>query len=119
MNNQSWQRYVKFLFVDIICLLSSLIIAYYIRHGNFYLFNIPIYKDILFVCAIIDIILFFFMNPFNNFYLRGYFSELSHTFIYDATSLLLVLAYLFIVKAGNDFSRITLVLTYVLYLISS
>lgn len=119
MNNQSLQRYVKLLFVDIICLLLSLIAAYYIRHGSFSLFNIQIYRDILFVCAVIDVVLFFLMDPYDDFYIRGYFSEFNKTLLYDLMSLLLVLAYLFIVKAGNDFSRITLFLTYILYFISS
>ena len=116
--NGNRSRY-KLLIIDIICLNASLFIAYYIRHqGNFsYLLNI--YKNLFFVCTVIDIVLFFFLDPFYHFYDRGILKEFSSTVFYTTSVMLSVLLWFYFVNSANDYSRLIFALTYFFYLFIS
>lgn len=115
------KRYVKFgfLFLDIICLFFSFFFAYYLRHHSFDVFDSPIYANTFIILCVINFVVSYFYNLFNNIFIRGYLDELKKTFIFVTLSFLFAVTYLFIVKESNNYSRLTLVLTYILYFICS
>lgn len=115
MEKKYWVKNLFLLLTDIACLLLSLVIAYYFRHRYLALF----YKDLLFVLCAFDIILFFVMDPYRDFYQRGYFQEFKKTLSYDLVLMSLTFAYMFIIKPENDYSRFTIFLTFIFYFISS
>ena len=112
MERKYWVKNLFLLLTDIACLLLSLVIAYYFRHRYLALF----YKDLLFVLCAFDIILFFVMDPYRDFYQRGYFQEFKKTLSYDLVLMSLTFAYMFIIKPENDYSRFTIFLTFFTYL---
>ena len=119
MNRNKQNNYYSFLVLDILCLLFSLIIAYYLRHKNFELFSIGIYKEILFVLVAVNVLLFFTTDPFEDVLVRGYYVEFRKTLAYVILNFFITILYMFVVKTSSDYSRITLVLTYIIYLFSS
>lgn len=112
-------KHFDFLLLDLVCLISSFIFAYYLRHNNFNLFSIDIYKDMFFVIIAIELLIFFFLDPFKYIVRRGNYTELQETIKYDLISFLASVIYLFLVKEASNYSRLTLVYTYILYFISS
>ena len=75
--------------------------------------------DMLFVMLSLELIIFFFKNPFSGVLKRGYLVEFSETFSFVFLSLLFSVTYLFVIKSGNEYSRIVFFLTYLIYFIIS
>ena len=118
-NKRNAFKHLDFLLLDILCLILSFILAYFIRHNSFQLFTIEIYKDMFVAILAIELLIYFFYDPFKYVVVRGRLSEFKETLAYDIISFILAVIYLFAVKATSDFSRLTLVYTYVFYFITS
>ena len=74
----------------------------------------------MFVAIIaIELLLFFFYDPFKYIVRRGNFTEFKETLKFDLMSFFAAVTYLFAVKNAGDFSRLTLAYLYVLYFVTS
>ena len=120
LNKKSvYRKHYDFLILDMLCLIVSYVLAYYIRHQNFKLFALDIYKDTFFAIIVIELLMFFFYNPFQNVVKRGRLNELKETIKFDIISFLVSVTYLFVVKAAGSYSRLALAYTYIMYLFFS
>lgn len=113
------KKHIDFLLLDLLCLIASFIITFFLRYKDLSFFNNGIYIEMLFVATMIELTVYFFKNPFSRVLKRGYLVELRETISYDLISMLLSVMYLFVVKSGNEYSRIVLFLTYINYFVSS
>lgn len=119
MKKNDWVKHADFLILDLICLILSFAAAYFLRHKNFDFISISIYRDMFFVIIVFDLIVFFLYDPFRYVVRRGRFSELKITFYFDLISFIAAVIYLVAIKAAGDYSRLTLVYTYLIYFVSS
>ena len=120
MNGKTfWLKHFDFFLVDELCVVISFLLSYYLRHKSFSFFSYEIYRESLLVILIINIFLYLFIEPFKDVFKRGYLVEIKETLILCITNLLLFVLYLYIKKIGAELSRITLLLTYVFYFITS
>ena len=46
--SQGWMKHIDFIIIDLVCLHISFVLAYYIRHGNFYLSHLQLYRNMAF-----------------------------------------------------------------------
>lgn len=118
-DRQNRFKHMDFIIIDAICLLVSFVMAYYLRHHNFELFSINLYKEMLVAILAIQLLLSFFIDPFKKVLVRGYVVELRQTLIFVLLNLSLFVVFIFATKNSDDYSRITLGLTYALYFVSS
>lgn len=112
MNN----KHIDFLILDILSLVASFILAFYLRHHNLSFVSNSMYIEMLFIMVLLELIIYFFRNPFSGILRRGYLVELKETLIFDLLSMFASVMYLFAVKSGNEYSRIVLFLTYIIYI---
>ena len=115
-SNKGWVKHIDFLILDMISLEVAFFLAYMIRHGinsSFMMRNL--YLDMIYVLLMIDFISMALLRTFSGVLRRGYLMELLTTIRQAFLVMILSAFYLFTIQAGNDYSRITLVLTGVLY----
>lgn len=116
---KDWMQHFDFMVIDIICLELSYLTAYYIRNG----FNNPlektVYRSLLLVFLLIDIIVIGYGSSLKNTLKRGYYRECVMTFRHVCLVILFGTFFLFITQMGTLHSRIVLLLTAVFYFITS
>ena len=117
---KGWSKHIDFMLIDMISLELSFFLAFMLRHG--WLANPLVrrsYFRMIFVLLLIDFVSMALMRSLSGVVRRGYFQELDATFRQAALVSVLSAFYLFSIQEGEDYSRITLVLTGVLYFSTS
>ena len=115
--SQGWVKHLDFIFLDLICLWASYVIAYYFRHQSVAFFEKEMYLSMFYVLGLIDIIVCFFKNTFSNVLKRDNLSELIHTISHDVLVIMLSLLYLFLIKSGDEYSRLVVFYMGAIYLL--
>lgn len=105
--------------IDILCLQLALFQAFLLRHGTINPYNIELYRTMSFVFILIDCIVEFFAENLKNVLKRGYYKEFIETLKHVLFVILVGVFYLFVIKEGTNYSRITLLLAAVFYMILS
>ena len=119
-SNKGWAKHIDFLIIDMLSLELAFFLAYWIRHGfdsNLVVRNS--YFHMIFVLVMVDFISMALLRTFSRVLRRGYLAEIIATIKQAFLVMILSAFYLFSVQEGNDYSRITLVLTGILYAVFS
>ena len=113
--NSSWVKHADFTICDMLCLQLAFILAYWIRNGINQPYQTELYRNVAVVMIFVQLLVTFFNESFNGVLRRGMLVELKKTFEQCTLVCLLVLAYMFLAQVGNNYSRLILLITYVLY----
>ena len=119
MNKTSWLKHFDFFILDLLCLLFSIVVSYFLRHHNLLLFRSNLYMMMCLIYTLSDAFFFFFLNPYSDVLKIGYLVELKRTVLFDILVTLASISFLFIIKSGEEYSRLTLFLTLIFYIVSS
>lgn len=103
--------------LDLICLHVSFALAYLIRHGMRNPYADPVYKRVALLITLIQFMIIIFFDTLKNVRKRGYYKEFTMTVKQVCLVELLLTFYLFAMQEGNGFSRTTLYLLGVLYVL--
>lgn len=114
-NSQNWIQYVNFIFLDMFCLQLAYILAYGFSGYGFNPYNQIIYRNIGFILELIDFLVIIVYGTMNGVFKRGYYVEFAITFKHAMFVGALQILYLFLLQEGQYFSRLTLILTIILY----
>lgn len=118
--NEGWLKHIDFMIIDMISLEISFFLAFIIRHG---FSKNPLensaYFQMIFVMLTLDFVSIMVLHTFSGILRRGIYAEAVATFKQAVVVTLLCTFYLFTIKEGTDYSRITLFLTGILYFIIS
>lgn len=117
---KSWIKHLDFIVLDLICLELAFLFAYWIRHGiesNPY--EISIYRNEVLMLVLIQLLVSVFNKNFKNVLRRGLYKEFIATFKQVMMVTLFSTFYLFILKESAFYSRLTMILTGVIYLVLS
>lgn len=118
--SRGWYKHKDFIFLDLVCLLLSLILAYLVRNGSVRnLFELGIYHNMVFFVILADLFLIIIFEFYKGVLRRGYYQELRSVI---QQMILIELAsglYLFTVSNGHSFSRTVLYLMGVFYILLS
>ena len=117
--NLGWLKHWDFMILDLICLQVAFISAYFIRHGVHLAYENKLYRNMAFVLFLIQVCVTFFGESFKNVLKRGYYKEFTATFKHVCQIILIAVFYLFATQTGEGYSRITLVLTGIIYAVIS
>ena len=110
---------ITFVILDLFSLLFSFVLSYYIRHHNFNIFNQNIYKEMFLIMIVVNVLLVFIIDIYNDVVKRNKYEEIERTFVFDLLSFAITIIYLFIIKTSSSYSRLTIFLTYIFYFIIS
>ena len=116
---QGWVKHLDFLLLDLMSLWISYILAYYIRHQTFAFYHKSLYISMFIVLGLIDIMVCFFRSTFSDVLKRDNLSEFFNTISHDVLVIILSLFYLFLVKSGDDYSRLVVMYMGIMYPILS
>ena len=114
--NSSWVKHADFTICDMLCLQLAFVLAYWIRNGIDQPYETELYRNVAVVMFLIQLMVTFFNESFSGVLRRGMLVELKKTFEQCTLVCLLVLAYMFLLRIGNNYSRMILLITYVLYI---
>lgn len=117
--NLGWLKHWDFMILDLICLQVAFISAYFIRHGVHLAYENKLYRNMAFVLFLIQVCVTSFGESFKNVLKRGYYKEFTATFKHVCQIILIAVFYLFATQTGEGYSRITLVLTGIIYAVIS
>ncbi len=114
-----WIKHIDFIILDMICLQLAFVAAYFLRFGIYNPYENIAYRSVAVVLALAQLIMTVFGNNFKNVLRRGIFAELMATVKLGTYVTLFGIGYLFLVKAGDGFSRMIMFLTGVIFVIIS
>lgn len=117
---KGWLKHLDFIILDLICLVGSYALAFFLRHGDIKgLFANSVYVNTGIVLLVFDLLVVVLFDTMHNILRRGYLKELTAVVKEDLIVFGCIAIYLFSVKDGAQVSRITLWVTMVLHIISS
>ena len=116
-DSEGWLKHADFIVLDMICLQLAYILAYAISGYGFNPYGIIIYRNMAVFLELADLIVIFAYGTMKSVLKRGYYRvfvvTVKHSIIIGALAIL----YLFLLQQGQAFSRLTLILTVVIYLV--
>lgn len=115
---KSWEKHFDFIIIDLLCLQLAFLFAYWTRHGVNSPYEISIYRNISLVLILVQLMVSIFGENFKNVIQRDFYREFISTFKQSIVVTLMSTFYLFILK-DSIYSRMTLILTGVFYLLIS
>ena len=116
-DTERWLEHLDFILLDMLCLQIAYILAYGISGYGLNPYNQTIYRNIALVIELINLLVIFVYGTFNSVYKRGYYVEFAVTLKHAMFVVGLELLYLFMLQEGQNFSRLSLLLTFIIYII--
>ena len=116
-DSEGWLKHTDFIILDMICLQLAYVLAYAISGYGFNPYETIIYRNMAVFLELADLIMIFAYGTMKSVLKRGYYRDfvvtLNHAIMVGALAVL----YLFLLQQGQDFSRLTLMLTIIIYLV--
>lgn len=113
---QGWLKHIDFILLDVLALQFAFILAYAYRHGGMP-YGSDQYKSLAIMLVVVDILVAAVFNTMHNVMRRGYFVEFMQTLKQVLVVLGVITLYLFAMRSGDVYSRITVFLTACLHLV--
>lgn len=106
----TWLKHFNFILADLIALQISLVISYCFRYGFFNLVTDYYYRRMAVTLVVMDIIVVFFCDRYEDILKRGYFAELKQTILFASSVLTTFIIFNFLAKFETDYSRLVIVM---------
>lgn len=116
-DSEGWLKHADFIVLDMICLQLAYILAYAISGYGFNPYGIIIYRNMAVFLELADLIVIFVYGTMKSVLKRGYYRDFVVTVKHSIMIGALAILYLFLLQQGQAFSRLTLILTVVIYLV--
>ena len=113
---QGWLKHWDFILLDLLALLLSFVLAYYIRHGNSYVYLRVEYNRLAIVLLTSDLLISVLFNTMHNVLKRSAADEILQSLKQAGLVLAAVSLYMFSAQM-SDISRITIYLTAAVHLV--
>ena len=115
-SSKGWLKHWDFLVLDLICLQAAFMMAYLFRHQAGSPYENQLYLNMAIFLELADVMVMFFFETLKNVLKRGYYIEFAVTLKHVVLVLLFATLYLFTIQEAENYSRIVLYLTGVIYL---
>ena len=114
---KGWLKHLDFMILDLIVLQISFVLAYVLRHGLHNPYRVPLYANMSVFLFLCDLVIIFFTEPFRNILKRGYYREMEAILQQAVFVELFAALYLFAQKSGASYSRMTMFLMGIVYIL--
>lgn len=111
----SWIKHLDFIIINLISVIVAFATAYYIKFKSFGFIDSPSWRTILVIMCLINLVVTFLMNPYSGIFRRPYYEDAIKLGLFTVYSFIIVSIFFYVMKIGATFSRITIVLTFVIY----
>lgn len=116
-DSEGWLKHADFIVLDMICLQLAYVLAYAISGYGFNPYGIIIYRNMAVFLELADLIVIFAYGTMKSVLKRGYYRDFVVTVKHSIMIGALAILYLFLLQQRQAFSRLTLILTVVIYLV--
>lgn len=117
--SSGWAKHSDFILLDLLCLHLSFMLSYVLRHGPANPYGDQLYRNMAIFITFADIAVLFFFETLKGVLKRGYYKEFAATLKHAAIVFLLSVLYLFSIQESYYYSRVTMFLMGIIYLIIS
>ena len=114
---KSWLKHFDFMVIDLLVLQISFVLSYILRHGLKNPYDVPVYASMSLFLVLCDLVIIFFTEPFRNILKRGYYREMAAILQQTLFLMLGATFYLFSQKTGEAYSRTSLYVMCLLYMV--
>lgn len=111
-----WMKHLDFIVLDMVCLQIAFILAYLLRWGRLDFYQADVYRHIGVVIEFAELFGVMFFETLHGVLRRGYYEEFLATARQDIIIGVMTVAFCFLTKADQSFSRIYMGLTMLFYL---
>lgn len=111
-----WMKHLDFIVLDMVCLQIAFILAYLLRWGRLDFYQADVYRHIAVVIEFAELFGVMFFETLHGVLKRGYYEEFLATARQDIIIGVMTVAFCFLTKADQSFSRICMGLTMLFYL---
>ena len=105
----SWLKHWDFILLDLILLELSYLLAHWLYHGTAYYREAPLYRNVFFAIAAIDLVVGLMMESYKGILRRGYWLETKAVAKHAIIVTVCVIAYLFAMKESSNYSRVVII----------
>lgn len=117
-HKMEWLKHLDFFLIDAVCLHIAFILAYYIRFpGEPSPYSVEIYRNIIFIMTLIQLMASVLQNNHENVLKRGLYQETVSVVVLACMSLILTALFLYSTKTGEIFSRLLIYYTMVCFVV--
>ena len=71
----TWVKHIDFILIDLMCLMISFVVAYYLKFENFLMFEEQEWLSLFFIVCSINLILTLYINPYSGIIRRRYYEQ--------------------------------------------
>ena len=114
-DSEGWLKHTDFIVLDMICLQLAYLLAFEIRGHTTGPYETMLYRNMAIFLELADLIVIFAFDTMKSVLKRGHYVEFTVTFRHVVMVGALAVLYLFLLQQGEDYSRLTLILTFVIY----
>lgn len=107
-------RNIDFLVIDTLSLVTSFVISYRIKFGDFGFADGEYWLPLLFIIILVNAVICLFSNPYKNIIARPYYEEILRSLILTVYNLVTISVIFYIFKVGILFSRQTVLIMYII-----
>ena len=118
-NNNTWLKHADFILIDLICLMGSFILSYYLKFDDFNLFKTDEWGALFIIVCTVNLIITFYTNPYSGTLRRRYYEQFVKEIPLLFYQVVIICIMFYVLKIGTLFSREMMITTYFLYFISS
>ena len=114
-DSEGWLKHTDFIILDMICLQIAFVLAFGISGYGFNPYAIILYRNMAVFLELADLLVIFAYGTMSNVLKRGHYRNFVITLKHSIMVGALAVIYLFLLQQGQLYSRIALMLTFVLY----
>lgn len=115
----TWIKHLDFIIIDLICLILSFIISYYIKFKSINIFVKAEWPIMLTTICVINLVCMFLQSTYSGILKKRYYQQFQKEFNLYISQIAAICVVLFAFKVGTQYSRQTIFLTYILYFLIS
>ena len=116
-DTKSWLKHFDFMVLDLVVLQVAFVLSYSIHHAWKNPYAEPLYANMSIFLMLCDLLIIFFTEPFRNVLKRGYYREMEALVQQAVFVELFAVLYLFAQKVGGEYSRVSMMLMGILYVL--
>lgn len=117
MSIGSISKHIDFVAIDLIALIAAFASAYFLKFGNLSFADLPSWRGLLALMLAVDLIITLIANPYSGIFRRRYWEDISTEIMLALVNFLSICVVFYLFKIGEDYSRETLIVTYLGYVV--
>jgi len=114
-DTDGWLKHWDFILLDMICLQLAFVLAYGLSGYGFNPYQTMLYRNMSIYIEVADLAVLFLLGTLRNVLKRGYYREFLITAYQSIVMGAVSVLYLFLIQQGQMYSRLAMILTFVLY----